>query len=56
MELDKLKSILEWPAPLKLKELQSFLGLYNYYRQYIKDYSKHTVPLTDLIKKDKAFI
>jgi RNase H-like domain found in reverse transcriptase len=35
--------------------VQSFLGFANYYRRFIKDYSKVMTPLTELTKKDKAF-
>ena len=31
----KIKSILEWPEPTNLKDLQSFLRLVNYYRRFI---------------------
>ncbi|SJL16255.1 uncharacterized protein ARMOST_19775 [Armillaria ostoyae] len=30
----------EWPTPTKKKELQSFLGFTNFYRKFIKNYSK----------------
>ena len=51
----KTKSVQEWPAPKNLKEVQSFLGLANYNRRFIKDYSKIAVPLTELTMKDKPF-
>jgi hypothetical protein len=35
-----------------VKEVQSFLGFANFYRQFIKDYSKIIVLLTNLTKKD----
>ena len=49
----KIKAILDWSAPTKVTELRSFLGLANYYRRFIKDYSKMASPLIDLLKKDK---
>src|SRR4051812_32344711 len=36
----KVEIIKTWPKPNNLKELQSFLGLCNYYRRFIADYSK----------------
>ena len=37
--------------PTTKKEVQSFLGLTGYYRQFIPDYSTIAAPLTNLIKK-----
>jgi hypothetical protein len=52
----KVEVIKNWPQPCNIKELQSFLGLCNYYRRFIQDYSKITTPLTDLTHKDTPFI
>ncbi|PKI61910.1 hypothetical protein CRG98_017636 [Punica granatum] len=46
---------MEWESPTKVTELRLFLGLANYYRRFIKDYSSITVPLTDLLKKARAW-
>ena len=35
------------------KEVQSFLGFYNFYRRFIKDYSKITKPLNQLTGKEE---
>ena len=51
----KVQAILNWPPPSKVVELQSFLGLANYYRKFIQRYSKKVAPLTDLLKKDKKW-
>ena len=39
MDPIKVKGILEWPTPTNLKELRSFLGFLNFYRDFIKDFS-----------------
>ena len=52
MNAKKVSAIVEWPAPAKVLELRSFLGLANYYRRFICGYSKLVNPLTDLLKKD----
>uniref|UniRef100_A0A803P659 Reverse transcriptase domain-containing protein n=1 Tax=Cannabis sativa TaxID=3483 RepID=A0A803P659_CANSA len=40
MDEGKIKAIMDWPIPTKVAELRSFLGLANYYRKFIKGYSK----------------
>src|SRR5437667_7990036 len=45
-----VKAIIEFPQPHTLKELQSFLGLANYYRKFIKNYSKVSLPLTGALQ------
>ena len=39
-----------------MKQLRSFLGFGNYYRQFIFGYGDLTRPLNDLLKKDEEFI
>ena len=51
MDPGKVSTILEWPEPHKVKDIQSFLGFTNFYRRFISDYSKITVPLTRLTCK-----
>ncbi|XP_050374592.1 uncharacterized protein LOC126792152 [Argentina anserina] len=51
MDMEKVRAIEEWQSPKNVKELRSFLGLANYYRQFIEKYSKMTTPLTELLKK-----
>jgi hypothetical protein len=50
MEEDRVRSILEWPMPTTLKELQCFLGFANFYRRFIRNYSIIVAPLTDALK------
>lgn len=56
MDGRKVQAILEWPAPTKVPDLRSFLGLANYYRRFIKGYSKKVAPLTDFLKKDAKWV
>jgi len=53
MEKEKVKGVLEWPTPKCVKDVQKFLGLANYYRQFIKGFAMVARPLHDLVKKDK---
>ncbi len=48
MDPVKIKGILDWLVPTKKKELQSFLEFTNFYRRFIKNYSKIVKPMTQL--------
>ncbi|KAE8247514.1 hypothetical protein A4X03_0g7031, partial [Tilletia caries] len=52
MVMDKVNSVLSWPAPKSVKQLQSFLGFANFYRRFIWRYSEIVAPLTALLRKD----
>ena len=52
MEEGKVKEILEWPTLKCVKDIQKFLGLANYYHQFIKDFASIARPLHDIVKKN----
>jgi hypothetical protein len=57
IEVDKAKveTAEQLPPPTDVKSLRSFLGHIGFYRRFIKDFSKITKPLTQLLQKDVAF-
>jgi len=55
MEEEKVKGVLEWPIPKCVKDVQKFLGLVNYYRQFIEGFTSIARPLHDMVKKDKKW-
>jgi len=55
MEEGKVKGVLEWPTPKCVKDVQKFLGLANYYRQFIEGFALIARPLHDIVKKDKKW-
>ena len=40
MDPTKVTRISEWPVPNKKRDLQAFLGFTNFYRRFIRDYSR----------------
>ena len=55
MDPDRVRAILEWPPPKRLRDVQVFLGFCNFYRRYILGYSHVANGLTDLLRKGVAF-
>ena len=55
MEEEKVKGVLEWPTPKCVKEVQKFLGLANYYCQFIEGFALVARPLHDLVKKNQKW-
>ena len=52
---EKVAGALEWPRSKTVKEVQKFLGLANYYRQFVKDFAKLAKLLYRLVRKDKKW-
>ena len=40
-----VKSVIDFPLPTRIKDVQSFLGLTGYYRRFIKNYARIAEPL-----------
>ena len=55
IEEKKVKGILDWPTPKSVKDIQKFLGLANYYHQFIKDFVSIARPLHDMVKKNQKW-
>jgi hypothetical protein len=56
MDPEKLKTVKDWKEPVNIKGIQSFLGFANFYRRFIRDFSKITTPLTKLTKKEVPWL
>ena len=52
MSDDKVRTILKWPEPQKVRDIQLFLGFANFYRRFIPSYSEIVLPLTRLTRKN----
>ena len=55
IEEEKVKGVLEWPTPKCVKDMQKFLGLANYYCQFIEGFASVARLLHDMVKKDKKW-
>ena len=53
MEKDRVETVRDWPRPQTVRHVQQFLGFANFYRRFIKDYSRLASGMTNLLKKDK---
>lgn len=52
---EKIECIVKFPAPTSRKEVQRFLGLCNWYRRFIADFSRLAAPLTELTKTKEKY-
>jgi len=52
----KINIIVNWLILINIKDIQSFLDFTNFYKRFIYDYSKITISLTHLIRKDVLFV
>jgi len=51
----KIEKVKSFPVPANLTQLRAALGLFSYYRKFIKDFSRIAKPMTLLLKKDTPF-
>jgi len=52
MEEDKIKRVIDWLTPKYVKDVQKFLGLMNYYYQFIQNFTAIARLLYNMVKKD----
>jgi len=55
MKKEKVRGMLEWPIPECIKDVQKFLGLANYYRRFIKDFTEIARPMHRLVQKQEKW-
>lgn len=51
----KTQDIKDWPTPDRIKQLQHFLGIANFYWRFIKNFSQIAIPLTTLTSTKRHF-
>jgi hypothetical protein len=55
MDPEKVKTILEWKTLRSATDILRFNGFCNFYRRFIKNYSRIVTPLINLTKKNATF-
>ena len=45
MEKEKVQEVVDWLVSRSMKTVQKFLGLANYYKQFVKDFTRVAKPL-----------
>ena len=55
IEKEKVKGILDWLTSRCVKNVQKFLGLVNYYCQFIQSFASIARPLHNIVKKDQKW-
>jgi hypothetical protein len=53
---DKTSAVRQYPTPRSVKDVRSISGLASFYRRLVPNFADMAKPLTQLIKKDVAFI
>ena len=56
VDLQKIEVVSEWPRMILVTEIQSFLGLADYYRRFMQDFSIIASPWTKLLRKNVKFV
>lgn len=52
---DKIKTLKNYPEPKCQDEVRRFVAFSNYYRKFIPHFAKITIPLNNLLKKNRPF-
>ena len=53
IEKEKIQGVVDQPVPKSMKNIQKFLGLANYYRQFVKDFVRVAKLLHEMIITNK---
>lgn len=55
MDLKKVQTVRDWRSPTYLTDVQAFIGFSNFYRRFIRNFSKIVAPMVALTRKDTPF-
>ena len=54
MRKDRIQAVQNWPRPTCVRDVQVFIGFANFYRRFIRGFSKIAGPLTAMLKTKPA--
>ncbi len=52
----KMEALVKLPPPKNVKGVRQIMGCFNYYKRFVKDYSKISLPLNELLRQDETFV
>ena len=52
MEKEKVQEVVDWLVLRNMKDVQKFLELANYYKWFVKDFTRMAKPLHEMTRKD----
>ena len=55
VDLEKVETVISWERPKSVFKISSFLGLVEYYRRFIEDFSRLASPMTRFTQKEVKF-
>ncbi len=50
IEEKRIEAVRDWPEPQSVKDIQVFLGFANFYRRFIRNFSRIAAPLTSMLR------
>ena len=50
IEDERIEAVRSWPKPKSVRDIQVFISFANFYRQFIRDFSRIATPLTSMLK------
>ncbi len=50
MEEERIEAVRDWPEPQSVRDIQVFLSFANFYRRFIRNFSRIAAPLTSVLR------